>query len=92
MASELRESISLAHWNVNGWTDINHTLRTVILQSLDADIISVNETHLRGEGTIDIEGYIWFGNNRITHVRAPRASGGVGILVKSWLFAKYKKK
>ncbi len=60
------KQVHFAHWNVNGWTDSNHSLRETILQSLDADIISLNETHLWGEGIIDIEGYMWFGNNRIT--------------------------
>ncbi len=48
------KQVHFAHWNVNGWTDSNHNLRETILQSLDADIISLNETHWWGEGIIDM--------------------------------------
>ena len=35
-------------------------------------------------------GYVWFGHNRRTHIKAPRGSGGVGLLVKSHLFGEYE--
>ena len=39
---------------------------------------------------IEITGYSWFGNNRNRHVRAPKGSGGVGLLVKNELFEHFK--
>ena len=54
------------------------------------DIISLNETHLKGQDSIDLEGYVWFGNNRVKHVKAPKGSGGVGFCVRSELLKMYK--
>ena len=54
------------------------------------DIISLNETFLRGNTCLQLNGYSWFGNNRTNiHRRAVRGSGGVGILVKSNMFEIY---
>lgn len=53
---------------------------------MNCDIISISETHLYKEKEIHIKGYKWIGFNRQQiHVNAPKASGGVGILVKIWL-------
>lgn len=43
-----------------------------------------------GDLVIHLEGYVWFGQNRMTHIKAPRGSGGVGIFVKSFLFREYE--
>ncbi|XP_053391424.1 uncharacterized protein LOC128554201, partial [Mercenaria mercenaria] len=52
----------------------------------DTDIFSICVTHLTENKVIDVEGYVWYGNNRKNiHVNAVRGSGGVGILVKSWV-------
>ena len=72
--------LRLCHWNVNGWSQSNHELRTVLLKSLDPYFISLNETHL--SDSLELDGFIWFGHNRIAHRRAVKASGGVGICVK----------
>ena len=64
----------------------------MILNHLRPDIISLNETHLTGEASISLEGYVWYGNNRQKHVKAPKGSGGVGICVKSDLLSSYKVK
>ena len=61
----------------------------MVLLSFEPDFISLNETHLTGSDVIAIEGYTWFGHNRKTHIRAPRGSGGVGILVKNKIFSSY---
>lgn len=61
-------------------------LRLLILFSFNPDFISLIETHLTGLNTIDIDGYTWFGFNRKTHIKAPKGSGGVGILVKKMKF------
>jgi hypothetical protein len=72
--------------NVCGWTTQNHNLRAGIINSIDADIVTVCETHLLGSNIIELEGFNWFGFNRPTIQRnAPKASGGVGILVKGWI-------
>lgn len=41
--------------------------------------IHLNETHLSGDSTIDLDGYSWFGRNQNVHIRAraPKASGGI---------------
>ncbi len=85
----LHEHISFLHWNVNGWTLANSDLRLSVLRSMNLDIVSLNETHLQGETVIELDGYVWFGLNRKTHIKAHRASGGVGLLVRSSLFQDY---
>lgn len=67
---------------MNGWTVRNCELRSVIIHSLKPDIISINETHLVGGDSIDLEGYVWFGNNRVKHTRPPKGWGG--CLMKSY--------
>lgn len=57
----------------------------LLLKSVNADIISVVETHLGKNEKLDLKehGYEWFGHNRYaTHINAPTPSGGVGFLVK----------
>ncbi len=83
-------SIKLAHINVCGWTADNHNLREGIIRAIDADIISICETHLSRQNTINSDNYVWFGFNRADiHTSAPRASGGVGVLVKKWVTEQY---
>ena len=60
----------MAQWNLNGWTEANKELRTEIILSLNADIISCNETHLKDDTVLHMDGYTWFGYNRqYQHVR-----------------------
>ena len=55
-----------------------------MLLTTDADLISVNETHLPGDTVISLPGYSWFGYNRqFKHCRAPITHGGVGIFVST---------
>lgn len=70
------------HWNVNGWTANNCDLRKVILHHLNPDFVCLNETHLSCPN-IELCGYAWFGHNRVTHRKAVKASGGVGIFVRN---------
>ena len=45
--------------------------------------LPVCETHFPVQNKIEIDGYTWYGHNRTEiHKNAPKASGGVGILVK----------
>ena len=54
------------------------------------DVVAISESHLQGNETIDMEGYVWFGHNRQgTHIRAPKGSGGVGILVREELLQNF---
>jgi exonuclease III len=65
-------------------------LRSSVIQHLNPDIVSLNETHLKANETIEVPGYTWFGHNRHgTHVHAVKGSGGVGFLVKHDMFTKY---
>ena len=78
--------LTVSTWNVNGWTDRNARLRAEILSYVNSDIICVSETHLKGDLQLDMNNYVWYGFNRgKTHIKAPRASGGVGIFIKASL-------
>ena len=73
-----------------GWTEDNKILRQEILRAVDADITSICETHLSGSSVIEIDEYKWIGfNRREIHINAPKASGGVGVLIKDWVFNVY---
>ena len=54
------------------------------------DIVGIAETHLLGNNVLYLEGYTWFGYNRMNiHKNARIGSGGVGFFVKNELFADY---
>jgi hypothetical protein len=76
---------------VCGWTTDNNELRINLVNGLNSDIISLCETHLGGNDVLLVPGYTWIGHNRQDiHVNAPKPSGGVGLLVKSWLYEEYE--
>ena len=53
-----------------------------MIKQIDADIYSINETHLNQNDCIEVELYKWIGFNRCSiHKDTPKASGGVGILI-----------
>ena len=75
--------MKISSLNVNGWTDSNKQLREASIQLAEPDVLCLQETHLDSGKTIDIPGYYWIGHNRNKrHVKAKKASGGVGILIK----------
>ncbi|CAG2186252.1 unnamed protein product [Mytilus edulis] len=81
----------LGHLNICGWTQNDKELRTVILKEVNADIFSICETHLKEIDEIEVDGYTWKGFNRqYIHRNAPKASGGVGLLIKNCIFEEYK--
>ena len=91
-AKDLNETIpvdkfynfKLAHLNVNGWNKNNGSIREHILLSTDADFICINESHLKQNENLILEGYQWIGQNRRDqHVKAVRAFGGIGIFYKN---------
>lgn len=62
---------------------MNKELRCHIFEYTNADIISLNETKINSENALNVNNYYYFDNCRkSTHVNAPTASGGVGLLVK----------
>ena len=72
-----------------GWTGNYQDLRVSLIINIHTDIISVNETHLGCDDTLDlkIDGFQWYGHNRFsTHRNAPKPSNGVGFLVKQSVF------
>ena len=84
------ENITLCDLNVCGWTKSNEQLRIGIINEINADIFSLNETHLGGSQIINVEGYSWKGFNRTcVHKDAPKASGGVGFLIKDKSLQEY---
>ena len=69
-------NITLCHLNVCGWTQSNERLRIAFINEINADIISLNETHLGENQVINVQGYTWKGFNRMhVHKDAPKASG-----------------
>jgi hypothetical protein len=65
--------------------------RENIIEALNYDIISLNETFLKQQETRNITNYKWFGNNRTNlHPRANRGSGGVGFLIKEAILENYE--
>ncbi len=54
-------------------------------------MISVNETHLKGEQKLKLDGYQWVGHNRAKqHSRARKAFGGVGLFIRHSIFESHK--
>ena len=83
-------NINISLINAGGWSTNNGELRKKLLKYIDSDIICINETHLQGDTTIDIEGFTFYGHNRhSTHIRAPKGSGGVDIFVRNDLFSHF---
>ena len=77
------ETIKIASWNVNSWTNCNCEVRIEILKQIDADIIFINETKLKGNDKLNLPNYKWFGFNRKNQLKKARSgSGGVGIFLK----------
>ena len=66
-------------------------IRESIIINSNCDIISINETFLRDNETLDIHNYRWIGRNRTNiNPRALRGSGGVGFLIKKEVELMYK--
>ena len=62
-------------------------MRDKIVKCSDADIFCVTETHLRGEDKLNVNGYRYYGINRVTDNN--KGSGGVGMLIKLEMFSRY---
>ena len=72
---------------MNGWTSENKCLREQLIINIASDIYCLSETHLDKNSSLDCEGYTCYVNNRKSkHLRAPKPSGGVAILVKDNVF------
>ena len=67
-------------------------MRSEILNSIDADIYGIQETHL-ANNTLNqpyLAGYKWFGHCRKTrHIRSRLTHGGVGFFIRETLFQSY---
>ena len=65
-------------------------MRYNIIKNLNIDIICITETHLKLNSIIDVDCFSWFGNNgSVNHIRANKAYGGIGWLVKDSIFNNY---
>ncbi|CAG2196506.1 unnamed protein product [Mytilus edulis] len=61
---------------------VHHNNQSSVASELH--ILGIAETHLVKNNTISVDGYTWFGHNRIgIHIRAKAGSGGVGFLVRN---------
>ena len=62
---------------------------------MNSDIICIEETHFKpntNDFAIEMENYTWLGHARpMTNARAPKASGGIGMLIKNTLLTEYNK-
>ena len=82
--------ITFMTWNINGWTQENKEIRSKIIESQNADICTLIETHLHGEEKVSVVNYHCFSYNRVlTHNRAKKRYGGLCVLVKKSLFLRY---
>ena len=89
--STLADSIKLSTWNLNGWTLSNSSLRSSIIKVTESQVLCVNETHLTGNLSIEIQGFTWICHNRTKiHRKSKKGSGGVGIFVSNSLLVSYK--
>ena len=87
----MADSVKISTWNLNGWTLSNSNLRSSVIKLTESQIFCVNETHLTGNLSIEIEGFTWIGHNRTNiHRKAKKGSGGVGIFVSNSLLVSYK--
>ena len=79
--------LSIGCWNVAGWgKGVNSTFRKSVIHNCNLDIVCLCEYHLMHDEVLSIEGYTWFGHNRLLiSPNARKGSGGVGILVKEQL-------
>ena len=83
--------LKVSSLNINGWTESNKQLRQALIKCTDPDVLCLQETHLDIGRTIEVDGYYWIGHNRTQrHVRAKKASGGVGILIKDSVLHQFK--
>ena len=65
-------------------------MREEVFHQLKSDIYCLSETHLNQDGTLMVDGYVSFNHNRqIRHKNAPKASGGVSVLVKDSVFSDF---
>ena len=87
------KNLKIVHTNVNEWTtrNVGHELRCMVLGKYDADLICVNEMHLRIGEEIIMPGYRFVSHPRTQkEVLGFKPHGGVGILVKDKLHNQYK--
>ena len=89
--STLAVSIKLSTWNWNGWTLSNSSLRSSIIKVTESQILCVNETHLTGNLSIEIQGFTWICHKGTKiHRKSKKGSGGLGIFVSHSLLVSYK--
>ena len=69
-------------WNCNSWGREKKGDKALLLSNTNASAILLCETWLRGEDQIEVENYVFYGNNRaMLHTAACVGSGGVAILI-----------
>ncbi|VDI18044.1 Hypothetical predicted protein [Mytilus galloprovincialis] len=89
--SWLKGTVRLGHLNVCSLTLNNDLLQKGIVENIKVDILSICETHLKENNKIAVDVYTWKGNNRNKiHRNAPKASGGVGLVIKQWILEEFK--
>ena len=65
-------------WNCNGWGREKRRDKSLLLSNTNANAILLNETWLRGDDIIEVDNYVFYGNNRSSlHKNACVGSGGL---------------
>ncbi|CAC5365731.1 unnamed protein product [Mytilus coruscus] len=82
--------LRLGVWNCRGWStrrNDNSTLRRLVLEHTNRDILAICESFLREEEQLSVPGQKGIGPTRTNlHRNAVRGSGGVSALIRSKLF------
>ena len=65
-------------------------LRKEVIKAVNADIFCILETHFKSNNDdfiIQIDNYSWIEHARsMTNARAPKPSGGIGVLIKKNIY------
>ena len=72
-----KDKFSILHTNIQSSKNKLNSL-VAIIKSLDVNIVTINETHLKANGKLNIEGYKTFTRNR-----KDQAKGGMATSVKN---------
>ena len=89
--TENTPTLKIIHWNMGGITDANWTFKKRILIGTKAEVICVNETHLKPGKKVSIEGYTTILHNRTKiKKRSKKGYGGVGIFIKNTLYNQFQ--
>ena len=79
-------------WNVSGWTVDKHDDLVAVVEFYDPDFCLITETwFLPHKSRVNVRNYAFFTNDRLdVHRKAPKGSGGMGIMIHDRVLQRYK--